>query len=89
MGANKTAKAKYRELTEKLLENETWGTLSEQKEDALRDEMDPLWWLMTEDERLDVDNWLDERRNRAPKSLSLREIEPSQQGPLHRQNSAI
>lgn len=35
-----TPKARYRELTQRLLEAEAWGTLSEAEEDALRDEMD-------------------------------------------------
>ncbi len=79
-----TPKERYRELTEKLLEDEAWGTLSEAADDAIREEMDSLWWAMTEDERADADSWLAEQRARAPIDLGLIEAAELDPGPTHR-----
>lgn len=69
-----TPREQYRKLTERLLENEEWGTLSEAEEDALRDRMDSLWWAMSEGERQEADRWLAARRTRAPEDLGLKEV---------------
>lgn len=42
--------ADYLHLMEKLLLGRAWGTLSEEAEDELLEEMDALWWTLTEEE---------------------------------------
>jgi hypothetical protein len=78
-------KARYRELTQRLLEAEAWGTLSEAEEDALRNDMDSIWWAMTEVERDEADAWLASQRAKAPEDLGLVDQES---GPIHRRPRA-
>ena len=68
------AAEKYRELTARLLDNETWGSLTPTQEDALRDAMDALWWQMSEQERTQQDAWLEQKRLHAPLSLGLEDL---------------
>lgn len=46
---------RYRALLERLLQGRDGGSLTQQREDAMLDEMDELWWKMTEDERKSLD----------------------------------
>lgn len=83
-----TASARYRQLTERLLEDESWGTLSEDEDEKIRSEMDGLWWQMTAEERADADAWLSEQRAKAPESLGLVELIDADGGPVPRRPAA-
>lgn len=83
-----SAKDQYRELTLRLLENEAWGTLLEEQEDAIRDQMDELWWAMTQQERVEADEWLAAQRAKAPDTLGLVEVHDAEAGPIHREPEA-
>jgi len=65
---------KYRELTARLLDNETWGSLTPAQADALRDAMDELWWQMSAQEQAQQDAWLKQKRLQAPISLGLEDL---------------
>lgn len=75
-------KERYRELTEKLLENTAWNTLTEQEDEAIREEMDDLWWAMSEAERTEADAWLAAQRVRAPEDLGL--VDAAEDSGIHR-----
>jgi len=68
------AAQKYRQLTERLLDSEPWGSLTHAQEDALRESMDELWWQMSEQERTQQDAWLEQKRLQAPISLGLEDL---------------
>lgn len=75
-------KERYHELTERLLENTAWDTLTEEEDESIREEMDDLWWAMSEKERAEADAWLAAQRVRAPEDLGL--VDAAEDGGVHR-----
>lgn len=53
---------RYRQLTRRLLEARAWHHWSEEQETSLLDEMDSVWWQLTQDERAEADQWLADLR---------------------------
>lgn len=84
-----TSKDHYRELTQRLLESETWGTLSAEEEDSLLGEMDSVWWAMTDPERDEADAWLASQRARVPEDVGLTETPDRDPSPVHRRPRAV
>jgi hypothetical protein len=45
---------RYRQLDDRLVNGRAADTLSDEEDDAILDEMEPLWWEMTGDERAEA-----------------------------------
>lgn len=50
-----SAASQYEELQKSILRGRALGTLPEEAEDSLLEQMDDLWWEMTEEERREAD----------------------------------
>lgn len=66
--------AKYIKATDYLLNNR--NNMSEEEEDALLEEMDDLWWSLTEDEIAKVNKYIKSIQN-TQKDLELVDVEVS------------
>jgi hypothetical protein len=65
----------YERLEVRILRGRALGLLPEETEDAILEEMDALWRLMTSEERAAANARLEEaRRSRAPVDLKLRDV---------------
>ncbi len=82
------ATKKYRELTLRLLDDLAWGTLSEEDDEAIREEMDALWTKMSSQERQEADAWLAAERRKAPEDLGLEEPPSNELTTMHRRPRA-
>lgn len=79
---------KYRQLTLRLLDDLAWGTLSEEEEEIIREEMDALWAQLSVHERLEADEWLAAERRKAPEDLGLEEPPGGELTTMHRRPRA-
>jgi hypothetical protein len=79
---------KYRELTLRLLDDMAWGTLSEDEDEAIREEMDALWTQMSDQEQREADEWLAAERRKAPEDLGLEEPPGDELTTMHRRPRA-
>lgn len=52
--ASQSVKDKYLEMDRALLAKRATGTLTEDEEDDILEELDELWWSMTDQERTEV-----------------------------------
>lgn len=50
-----SARTRYADLLDRLLEARQAGTLTDAQEDGLLERLDLLWWAMSEPERLSID----------------------------------
>ncbi len=76
----------YRALTERLLDDLAWGTLSEDEDEAIREQMDDLWTQMTAKERQEADDWLAAQRSKAPQKLDLEDVRVDKSVRAHRRH---
>jgi hypothetical protein len=46
---------RYNALLERLLQGRDGGSLTQEVEESILDEMDDLWWSMSEEDRISLD----------------------------------
>jgi hypothetical protein len=73
------AAACYERLEVRILRGRALGLLPEEAEDAILEEMDTLWRLMTAEERAAANARLEEARgSKAPENMNLRDVSLSE-----------
>ena len=69
----------YERLEVRILRGRALGILPEETEDAILEEMDALWRLMTPEERAAANARLEEaRRSRAPEDMKFKDVSVSE-----------